>query len=445
MNKINIITQYNLFVAMFGIQREDFVLGAGGACLMLGLRETTDDMDMGLKQSLYEELRDSGNYEVSEFHGTHVVAFNSDIDLHPEEEGETIMIDGVCCWTAQRILDFKMKLNRPKDQKDIYKLKLYLEHGREHFFKYQKELTSIKMLAVSDSNKIDWSDAPMPTYENENPLPSMSNSDGSSTGVSLGQLLRDKARTVNVEAKDVTDRNFFDTCTSDAEIKSEQVEYDFKDKRADFEQFYGRISKAHDLTRAKDGGYMNQFTEMAWATYKHAILRTRTQMYGEFKTTAKVIREAALKKAQKPTIVQKSSKPYKREGPYFIGGYDEVNKEKGLRLGVKPKFYKDLEDAEKEAQRLANVNDGNYWIYGSTGIRYTKQSNVQVAYIVKGFLDQIEKDQYTASFNWIKDEQVPKLECNPTLVYLEFENKDAAIYLYKHMAMLKLARFKNWH
>lgn len=230
--------------------------------------------------------------------------------------------------------------------------------------------------------------------------------------------------------------------TTDSESKVETTEYDFKDKRADFEQFCKRINKSYDMSRSKDGGYANMYAEMAWAAYKFAIIRTRTQMQGEFNKTTKAMREAANIKAQKPIKIHK---PYKREGPYFIGGYVEVNKVKGLRFGTKPKFHKSLEIAEEEAQRLANINDGNYWVYGSTGVKYSKQPDVQVTYIVKGYLDQIQDHLSIGEYLWVKDTETNPEKCNPNLASVAFENKEHAISLYNRMALLNLQRFKNWH
>lgn len=230
--------------------------------------------------------------------------------------------------------------------------------------------------------------------------------------------------------------------TIDNEINSESVEYDFKDKRADFEHFCKRINKSYDLSRSKDGGYTNMYVELAWATFKYGVLRTRTQMQGEFNKRIKAMKEAWNIRSVKPVKV---TKPYKREGPFFIGGYDNSNKKKILQLGKHPKFHKDLENAKQEAQRLANLNDGNYWIYGSTGIKYTKQPDVQVIYIVKGYLDQIHNHLSISEYTWEKDIETDPKKCNPNLACVKFENKESAISLYMKMAELDIQRFKNWY
>ena len=124
MNKRDIIREYNLFLKHFPLVKpEEFVLGAGGACVMHGIRTDTEDMDMGLIIPLYDKLRDSGKYETHIFKETVVVSYNKYIDLHPLETGETKTIDGVCCYSAERLLAQKLTLNRPKDQNDIIALR----------------------------------------------------------------------------------------------------------------------------------------------------------------------------------------------------------------------------------------------------------------------------------------------------------------------------------
>ena len=63
--------------------------------------------------------------------------------------------------------------------------------GDEGEFEHPKALTSMLY---------DYSlDIPNPVYPLENPLPSIETPDGRSSGVSLGQLLRDRARTIEME------------------------------------------------------------------------------------------------------------------------------------------------------------------------------------------------------------------------------------------------------
>ena len=41
MNKNDIIKEYNLFINKFKLKPEEFIIGAGGACVMHGIRQET--------------------------------------------------------------------------------------------------------------------------------------------------------------------------------------------------------------------------------------------------------------------------------------------------------------------------------------------------------------------------------------------------------------------
>lgn len=124
MNKEDIIKEYNLFINKFNLKPEEFVLGAGGACLMYGLRETTDDMDTDISNEIFDKLLKSKKYKLSYFGDVEVLEYNQYIDLHRRvRKFETQLVDGVCCYSPKELLAQKEKLNRPKDQNDIKLLK----------------------------------------------------------------------------------------------------------------------------------------------------------------------------------------------------------------------------------------------------------------------------------------------------------------------------------
>lgn len=120
MNKDTLKKQTHMFIDKYKIKPCDFVVGAGGACMMYGLRTETRDIDVALKQYLYEELLKSKLFETTKLSdGRFIIHYNEYIDLHPFEEGDTDIIDGVCCYSLERLLAQKLSLNRPKDQEDI--------------------------------------------------------------------------------------------------------------------------------------------------------------------------------------------------------------------------------------------------------------------------------------------------------------------------------------
>jgi hypothetical protein len=141
MNKQDIIQQYVYFIKAYLLDPSDFILGAGGAMVMHGLRKTTDDMDMTIPQNLFDELASTGRYKMSKFDDIDVIQWNTCIDLHKHtDDVDTCIINGVCCWTLQELLRFKLKLNRDKDQHDIMLLeKVIGEEGWDINTVFQKQ------------------------------------------------------------------------------------------------------------------------------------------------------------------------------------------------------------------------------------------------------------------------------------------------------------------
>ena len=134
MNRQDILREYSVFAKG---QYEGAILSAGGALVMHGLRLETSDMDVDISKEAFKSLL------AAEKHPTHifnmngnnvlVIEYNSCIDVH-ETQGkhETIVIDGVVCFTLTELLAQKLLLNRDKDQADIasIKAKLITETGR---------------------------------------------------------------------------------------------------------------------------------------------------------------------------------------------------------------------------------------------------------------------------------------------------------------------------
>lgn len=131
MNKQDIFNEYHRFLKKFKLKPEDFVLGAGGACLMYGLRETTDDMDTDVSNEMFDEMLSSGKYKLKHFGDVEILEYNGKIDIHRRlRVFETRIVDGVCCYSPKELLTQKLKLNRPKDQKDIVGLKEIIKAER---------------------------------------------------------------------------------------------------------------------------------------------------------------------------------------------------------------------------------------------------------------------------------------------------------------------------
>lgn len=132
MNKEQILIEYNKFLDRFKLKPEEFILGAGGALLFHGLRETTDDMDTAISNGLFDELLSTKKYKLHYFGETEILAYNKHIDLHRLLfKPDTVIIDGVCCYSLEELLRQKQSLNRPKDQEDIRKLKILISKKKD--------------------------------------------------------------------------------------------------------------------------------------------------------------------------------------------------------------------------------------------------------------------------------------------------------------------------
>ena len=102
-------------------------LTAGGALVLYGLRETTQDIDLGCASSLADELETAGCAAVRKPDGTRKLHLPPDIDLFEDwGRGTVRLVEGVPTVSPEDLLRLKLCLNRPKDQPDIEKLKALL-------------------------------------------------------------------------------------------------------------------------------------------------------------------------------------------------------------------------------------------------------------------------------------------------------------------------------
>jgi hypothetical protein len=128
-NKNKLMREYFSFLVTNKLKPEQLILGAGGACLMHGLRETTEDLDLILTDVvMLDEFLHSGRYPVNCYGTIHEhVQWNGVVSLHRPAKVETHFIQGICCYTPKQILIQKQILNRQKDQEDIVKLKALIK------------------------------------------------------------------------------------------------------------------------------------------------------------------------------------------------------------------------------------------------------------------------------------------------------------------------------
>ena len=129
MTREEMILHYQNFIKFERLTNQEVVVGAGGAMLMLGLREETHDIDIDLPENIFHRIvikhGITGERIISPTSSI-IAKYDALIDLHKSAGEPTMVIEGVRIWKPHYILQFKEKLNRDKDQKDISVLRIYL-------------------------------------------------------------------------------------------------------------------------------------------------------------------------------------------------------------------------------------------------------------------------------------------------------------------------------
>lgn len=115
------------------LPKDKFVITSGSAMVLHGLREGTNDVDITVNKELFEYFEDKGYYvkyyKINENRTCVLIDLTYDVQIIRAEEipSEYVtIIDGIPTQTVEHLLEFKLGLNRDKDQNDIKVLKKYL-------------------------------------------------------------------------------------------------------------------------------------------------------------------------------------------------------------------------------------------------------------------------------------------------------------------------------
>ena len=116
------------------LPKDKFVITSGSAMVLHGLREGTNDVDITVNKELFEYFEDKGYYvkyyKINENRTCVLIDLTYDVQIIRAEEipSEYVtIIDGIPTQTVEHLLEFKLGLNRDKDQNDIKVLKKYLK------------------------------------------------------------------------------------------------------------------------------------------------------------------------------------------------------------------------------------------------------------------------------------------------------------------------------
>ncbi len=116
------------------LPKDKYVLIAGGAMVMHGLRKKTNDLDISVDPDLFQKILDGKHkfgaielkppeYIKGGFKKNAIIRIANDVEISSGGKSlisrSPVETDGVRHQSLRDIYGFKKKLNRPKDQKDL--------------------------------------------------------------------------------------------------------------------------------------------------------------------------------------------------------------------------------------------------------------------------------------------------------------------------------------
>ena len=116
------------------LPKDKYVITSGSAMVLHGLRKETNDVDITVNKELFEYFEDRGYYvkyyPINENKTCILIDLTYDVQLIKVDEippEYVTIVDGIPTQTIEHLLEFKLGLNRDKDQNDIKVLKKYLK------------------------------------------------------------------------------------------------------------------------------------------------------------------------------------------------------------------------------------------------------------------------------------------------------------------------------
>ena len=109
------------------LPKEEYCIISGGALLLHGLREKTNDLDIDVTQKGLDILNQEYKLElINESKKQYKVTDDIECFLVDKLESDIIFIDSYPCKSLISIYNMKKRLNREKDQADILTIEKFL-------------------------------------------------------------------------------------------------------------------------------------------------------------------------------------------------------------------------------------------------------------------------------------------------------------------------------
>ena len=115
-------------LSRFPYDRREYWVVAGGVMVLYGIKEETQDIDLGCSSELADFLEKDGHLTGRTEDGNRRFRYSDSIEVFENWlEGSIVDIDGIQAVSLDGLLEMKKKLGREKDLKDIELIKRYMD------------------------------------------------------------------------------------------------------------------------------------------------------------------------------------------------------------------------------------------------------------------------------------------------------------------------------
>ncbi len=113
--------------------KNDYYIISGGVMVMHGLREETEDIDLKVSDSLFQQLEQQGLLRKST-KMEHLYEYGENVELkaHEFRPSEIEMVDGYPVNRLESELAWKLEHHRAKDVQDIKRIQNYLQNKEKN-------------------------------------------------------------------------------------------------------------------------------------------------------------------------------------------------------------------------------------------------------------------------------------------------------------------------
>lgn len=134
MDKFEFIRKYQETCDTIGLSLSQALVSAGGACLMLGLRDKSSDIDLDIPAEIFDFLASTGQFEIRGALDAEdrLIVWDEYVDLHRMSgPRDWINVEGVAMYTLDALIEQKMRMST---------------HPRRKAHKVSQDILDIKVL-----------------------------------------------------------------------------------------------------------------------------------------------------------------------------------------------------------------------------------------------------------------------------------------------------------